>query len=90
MNKGTLEEPRVKARLVAQEFKTSEMKYELFAGTLALTAIRYLLSSTAYSSDPRVRLMLMDVTGAFLYGEIRRRVYIELPEQEKKGKDVVG
>ena len=33
VNKGTLQEPRIKARLVAQEFRTSEMQDELFAGT---------------------------------------------------------
>ena len=90
VNKGTPEEPRVKARLVAQEFQTSEMKDELFAGTPGLSAIRFILSETASTRTEDTRLMLMDVTGAFLYGYMRRRVYIELPPEETKGQDVVG
>ena len=90
VNKGTVEAPRVKARLVAQEFKTSEMKDELFAGTPGLGAIRFILSETASNRTEATRLMLMDVTGAFLYGYMRRRVYIELPPEEPKGKNVVG
>ena len=34
--------------------------------------------------------MLMDVTGTFLYGNIRRRVYIRLPPEETQGQPVVG
>ena len=34
--------------------------------------------------------MTMDVTGAFLYGNIRRNVYIELPSEERGSRNVVG
>ena len=90
VNKGTLEEPRVKARLVAQEFRTSEMQDELFAGTPGLGAIRFILSETASRRGKSVRIMILDVTGAFLYGYMRRKVYIELPAEETDGEDVVG
>ena len=76
--------------MVAEELKTSEMKDELFAGTPGLGAIRFILSETASCRTEHTRLMLMDVTGAFLYGFMRRRVYVELPPEETKGRNVFG
>ena len=63
-NKGTREEPIIKARLVAQEFATKP-SLEFFSGTPGLTAVKLILSVIA--TDPTNRaLLIMDVTGAVL------------------------
>ena len=43
-DKGTLEKPVAKARLVAQEFAGNTLQDELFAGTPNLTSVKHLLS----------------------------------------------
>ena len=85
-NKGSIESPKVKARLVAQEFATSEGKGELFAGTPGLGPLRSIVSNLA-TNNPHGerRLMVMDVKSAFLYGRARRRVYVQLPHEDQQG-----
>jgi hypothetical protein len=46
-NKGTMEEPNIKARLVAQEFADKTLQGDLFAGTPNLTSVKYLISRVA-------------------------------------------
>ena len=48
-NKGVVEEPQAKARLVAQEFATSRYRDELSAGAPGLDSARVLLSDLATS-----------------------------------------
>ena len=80
VNKGTKQAPRVKARLVAKEFRTKTGGEELFSGTPGLSGIRLLLSDLATCNNGR-SAMIADVTGAFLYGLMTRTVFIELPTE---------
>ena len=88
-NKGTRENPEVRRRLVGQEFAKGEVRDDLFAATPPLVATRMLLSRVASrgSRGPgNYRVLLLDVKKAFLYGKIRRRVYIELPAEDEMSK----
>jgi hypothetical protein len=90
-NKGTPEEPAIKCRLVAMEFASGEHRDDLFAGTPPLFAIKILLSLVASSSSDSECLMILDVKCAFLYGFIKRDLYVELPpEDPRHGEGVVG
>ena len=86
-NKGTAEDPEVRCRLVAQEFASNDYRDDLFAGTPPLAAMRMLLSEAASRGREGVRktkLMVLDIKKAFLYGEMRRSVYIELPPEDPR------
>ena len=80
----------VRCRLVAQELGYGERLDELFAGTPSLGSVRMAL--THAMRKPTHKVMVMDVKCAFLYGEIRRNVYIELPHTDPRYGDasVVG
>ena len=82
--------PGVKCRLVAQELGYGERLDELFAGTPSLGAVRLALVHSMTSESHKI--MVMDVKCAFLYGEARRTVYIELPHTDPRYGDptVVG
>ena len=88
-NKGTEESPEVRCRLVGQEFAKGEVRDDLFAATPPLTATRLMLSALASrgrKGPGSHRVMLLDVKKAFLYGLLKRTVYIELPEEDEKAK----
>ena len=90
-NKGTALNPEVRCRLVAQELGYGQRMDELFAGTPSLMAVKLILHHAA-KGGPEQGIMVLDVKCAFLYGQIRRRVYIELPQQDSRSanKSVVG
>ena len=70
-NKGTVECPKPKARLVAREFVSDAIDRDtLFSGTPGLSIARSLISraATLRSSAKKFQIMLLDVTAAFLYG----------------------
>ena len=78
-NKGTRENPKAKARLVAREFNDGTHKHEMFASTPGLQSRRLVLSrATSRSSRRKTNkaLMILDVKTAFLYGDARRSLYI--------------
>ena len=83
-NRGTEEEPIAKARLVAREFNTGDKRGELFAGTPGLMAMRAVISRamTKHVNGTRRAIMLADVTAAFLYGDARKSMYVELPPED--------
>ena len=83
-NKGTEEEvPIAKARLVAREFNTGDKRGELFAGTPGLMAMRAVIQAmTKHVNGTRRATKLADVKTAFLYGEARRSLYVELPPED--------
>jgi len=88
-NKGSKESPQVRSRLVGQEFAKGEARDDLFAATPPLTATRLLLShlaSRGRGGPGDQRILLLDVKKAFLYGYIKRSVYIELPSEDPKAK----
>ena len=62
-NKGTADQPKLKARLVAQEFAT-EKSLDLFSGTPALAAVKMLLADITTGDRGRC-ILTLDVTGAF-------------------------
>ena len=76
----------VRSRLVCQDFKREKGKCdEMFAPTPPLLASRWLCSKMASQSraGPKEgRLMALDFSKAFLYGNVSREVYIELPEED--------
>ena len=82
-NQGTEEHPVAKARLVAREFNTADKRGELFAGALGLMAMRTVISRslTRRENGARRSIMLADVKTAYLYGDARRSLYIELPPE---------
>ena len=82
-NTGTEEHPTAFARLVAREFNTGDKRGELFAGTPGLIAMRTVISRAMKCEDGAKRsVMLADVTTAFLYGDARRSLYVELPPED--------
>ena len=80
-NKGTEEQPIAKARLVAREFNTGDKRGELFAGTPCLMAMRTVISraTTEFEHGARRPIMLAFLKTAFLHGDARRSLYVELP-----------
>ena len=93
-NKGSRTKPEMKARFVAREFVSGDIdKDTLYAATPGLSAMRVLLSKLATIPSSGVRCgMILDVKGAFLYGDAERRVYVELPDCDPNAKcgDKVG
>jgi len=94
VNKGTDEAPRIRSRLVGQEFARGERRDELYAPTPSLAAARLAISMVVSQSKQGPKgweIVLLDIKKAFLYGKMWRNVYIELPdEDEKSGRGLVG
>ena len=81
----------VRCRLVGQELGFGVKDDELYAGTHSLVTMKLLLSMFSSSKDESFVVKIIDVKSAFLYGNARRKIYIELPEQDEwSGGDVVG
>ena len=87
---------KVRSRLVAQDFNTDKGKVaELCAAIPPLLAARWLCSRAASQGEngmgPLI-LMTLDFSKAFLYGNVDREVYIELPDEDarKHQSDCVG
>lgn len=95
-SKGTAVAPKVRSRLVCQEFAIgNDPDGDLFAPTPPLGATRLLLSNLASNGrngPGNHRAMFLDFTRAFLYGDAERELYIEIPDEDpdKKGGINVG
>ena len=65
---------------MAREFNTGDKRGELFAGTPGLMALRTVISTamTRCENGARRSIILVDVKTAFLYGDARRSLYVEL------------
>ena len=64
VNKGTKEVPRIRSRLVGQEFAHGERRDDLYAPTPPLAAARYLLSTCASRGKQGpgdYRVLLLDI-----------------------------
>ena len=88
--KGTKEKPKIRCRLVAQEFADREFRDDLFAGTPPLAAMRMIISEMASrgkARSQRMKIKVMDIKKAFLHGTMNRKVYIELPAEDPWAKD---
>ena len=95
INKGTEEEPLVRCRLVARDFKTKkgrEDDYKLFAATPPIEALRMLLRLARMKrrrkkgmASPKMKLMFIDVKKAHLNAKVGEDefVYVSLPEEAR-------
>ena len=94
INKGDVEQPIHRSRLVAQEYNVCKEE-GLFASTPPLEALKALVSDAATTNDGgdwrRKVVMVADVSRAFFEAPVQRRVCVELPpELRKEDKDEVG
>ena len=80
--------------MVAQEFANeSDPTGELFAPTPPLAATRWLISGAASigkHGPGDERLMLLDFKKAFLYADIERELFIELPADDGRREGGAG
>ena len=83
-NKGTEEHPIAEARNVAREFNTGDKRGEFFGGTPGSMAMRTVISRamTKCENGARRSMMLADVKTAFLFGDARRSLFVELPPEK--------
>jgi hypothetical protein len=94
-NKGDVDHPNYRCRLVAKEFNDGEAA-GLFAATPPLEALRLLLHDAATTGSGRERqvVMINDVSRAFFEAPMQRDMCIELPEEdlteEDRLNDMVG
>ena len=86
-NKGDEENPEVRCRLVCQEVKTYQSE-EFFAATPPVESLRLIMSMAA--EDPEFEVTLVDISRAYFNASIEREVFVELPPEAGRGKDVVG
>ena len=69
---------------MAREFNTGDKRGEVFAGTPGLIAMRTVISRamTRCENVAKRSIMLADVKTAFLCGDARRSLYVELPPDD--------
>jgi hypothetical protein len=86
-NKGTEEQPEVRSRIVARDFK-GKGKYckdreDLFAATPPLELLRFLVSMTATRKGGAIKrkMAFVDVKKAHIIPKCERDVYVQLPEE---------
>ena len=84
VNKGSAAQPKYRSRLCAQEFANSQEE-DLFAATPPLLAAKLLVSECACGGG-NLKMMIMDVKRAFLYGKVRRPIFIRLPAEDPMSK----
>ena len=94
INKGDVEQPIHRSRLVAQEYNVSKEE-GLFASTPPLEALKALVSDAATTNDggtwDQKVVMVVDVSRAFFEAPVQRRVCAELPpELRSTDKDEVA
>ena len=80
-NKGTEDQPMIRSRLVARDFRVADKDREdLFAATPPWELKKLLMSQAAKRDDGKKRKMLLiDVKKAHLNPECKEDVYVELP-----------
>ena len=82
INKGDAEHPNYRSRLVAREINTSK-RDDLFAATPPLEASKFSLPLTTSGNKGEV-IMINDISRAFFHAPAKRRVYVQLPEEDRK------
>ena len=82
INKGDVERPNYRSRLVAREINAYK-RDDLFAATPPLEAMKLILSMAASNNKGEV-LMINDVSRAFFHAKATREVYVQLPEEDHK------
>ena len=91
-NKGTDEQPMIRSRLVARDFREADKDREdLFAATPPWELKRLLMSQAANrGKGQRKKILLIDVKKAHLNPECKEDVYVELPMEAGAGSDEIG
>ena len=91
VNKGSSRVPRVRCRLVACELGHGVKDDELYAGTPSLATLKLLLSWYCVIGSEMNVIKVIDIKSAFLYGQARRNLFIELPDRDpQSGSCFVG
>ena len=85
ISKGDAECPNYRSRLVAREINTSK-RDDLFAATFRLEALNVILSLTTSSNKGEI-IMINDISRAFFHAPAKRRVYFQLPIEDKENGD---
>ena len=85
VNKGDDVDRNYRSRWVAQEIKTDKGQWELFAGTPPLEAVRYIVSMCA--STPGNAIMSNDISRAYLFADVRKPIFVKLPDEAARGGD---
>ena len=80
INKGDSKSPNYRSRLVAREINTSK-RDDLFAATPPLEALKTILSITT-SGNKGEMVMVNDISRAFFHAPAKRRVYVQLPNED--------
>ena len=86
-NKGTKEQPNVRSRIVAMEFRRDH-RPDLYSATPPLEVFKLMLAMVAGSAGRSSEMspmcaMHIDVSRAYFHAPVCRRTYIELPEEDK-------
>ena len=79
-----LKDGNVRSRLVAQEFAVKD-RDDVFASTPPLSATRFLLSdycSRSQHGSRHLKLLILDIKKAFLYGNIEDEIDGDLPDED--------
>ena len=84
-NKGTDGDPNVRSRWVGKEYNTG-VRLDLYAPTPPLEGVKLVASDVA-SRKGRV-MVTVDVRRAYFYAKARRKIYVELPDEDKGPGDV--
>ena len=90
-NKGDIDEPNYRARLVGREIATHK-RDDLFAATPPLESLRYIVSrcaSNQYHADATKKFSIMsnDIKRAYFYAPSTRPVYILIPDEDREAED---
>lgn len=80
-DKGTENQPNVRCRWVAKDFKR-EPRPELYAATPPLEGVKMILSGAATGPRQGRGVAIIDVRRAYYYALARRRVFVELPAED--------
>ena len=80
-NKGTEEDPNVRSRWVGKEYNTGP-RLDLYSPTPPLEGIKLVASDVA-SKKGRV-MVTVDVRRAYFYAKAKRRIFVELPDEDKR------
>ena len=84
INKGDIDSPNYRARLVGCELKGNDKRDDLFAATPPLESLKAILSMCASRQGRRHphRIMSVDVKRAYFYAPATRPIYIRIPKED--------
>ena len=81
-NKGSAESPNIRSRWVAKEFHTHD-RPELFTPTSPREGVKLVISHSASTGTRDSTLMVIEIRRAYFYAPASRKVYIELPAEDR-------